>query len=266
MPASFPGRRLQSKAQPFTYWALGLAYEPHRALTSVHETNCTWCVVQVLLRAGPPGLKVAQIMDAACTMKLVAPDWAANRQSRTSQISNAMRNATLFEHVGNHKYAIATFPGVHPVPLKPSQGSVVWSKLSSTTPAAQFWAVTKLLIGWCAQHCACCCEFRPVNATGDLCVWLPTLHVQHTALHWTASCTMGMKYQQPLHGASVDTDIKALCSIPLCQLTLDVKPQSLSDTAHLCPAQLCPAAEEMMCALRCDALCREAVWREACTD
>ena len=94
---------------------------PFALFASHRDTKSATCL-QVLLRAGPHGLKVAQILDAACNMSLVAPDWASNRQSRASQISNAMRNTHLFVHVGDHKYAIANFPGVQHVPLKTSQG------------------------------------------------------------------------------------------------------------------------------------------------
>lgn len=80
-------------------------------------------MVQVLLRAGPQGLKVAQILDAACNMGLVRENWADNRASRASQISNAMRNTKLFVHVGDHRYAISKFPGVQLIPLKPAPGS-----------------------------------------------------------------------------------------------------------------------------------------------
>ena len=79
--------------------------------------------LQVLLHAGPKGLKVAQILDAVCSLGLVAEGWADNRASRASQISNAMRNTPLFVHVGDHKYAIAAFPGVHLVPLKSAPGN-----------------------------------------------------------------------------------------------------------------------------------------------
>ena len=80
------------------------------------------CVVQILLRAGPQGLRVAQILDAACNMGVVKENWAENRASRASQISNAMRNTKLFVHVGDHRYAIARFPGVQLIPLKPAPG------------------------------------------------------------------------------------------------------------------------------------------------
>ena len=80
-------------------------------------------MVQILLRAGPQGLKVAQILDAACNMGLVPGHWANNRASRASQISNAMRNTKLFVHVGDHRYAISKFPGVQLIPLKPAPGS-----------------------------------------------------------------------------------------------------------------------------------------------
>lgn len=93
--------------------------------------------MQVLLRAGPKGLKVAQILDAACNLGLKPEGWADNRASRASQISNAMRNTPLFVHVGDHKYAIATFPGVQLVSLKPAPGT------------ARTWAVYTLAVNVC---------------------------------------------------------------------------------------------------------------------
>ena len=79
--------------------------------------------MQVLLHAGPVGLKVANMVQAAKAMGLVASDWVSNKNSRSSQISNAIRNTDVFTHVGDHRYAIAGFPGVQHVPLKPQQGN-----------------------------------------------------------------------------------------------------------------------------------------------
>lgn len=80
--------------------------------------------VQVLLHAGPAGMKVAKIVETAQALGLVAADWvkADNKNSRSSQISNAIRNTDVFVHVGDHRYAIATFPGIEPVPLKTNSG------------------------------------------------------------------------------------------------------------------------------------------------
>ncbi|KAL3156973.1 hypothetical protein ABBQ38_001230 [Trebouxia sp. C0009 RCD-2024] len=93
-----------------------------QGLSSCRDTSVKSNAYKVLLRAGPKGLKVAQILDAACDLRLVEEGWASNRASRASQISNAMRNTPLFVHVGDHKYAIATFPGVQLVPLKSAPG------------------------------------------------------------------------------------------------------------------------------------------------
>ena len=90
---------------------------------ALYWRSCWPSVVQVLLRAGPQGLKVAQILDAACNMGLVKENWAENRASRASQISNAMRSTKLFVHVGDHRYAISRFPGVQLIPLKPAPGT-----------------------------------------------------------------------------------------------------------------------------------------------
>lgn len=79
--------------------------------------------MQVLLHAGPVGLKVSSVVQAAKAMGLVASDWVSNKNSRSSQISNAIRNTDMFTHVGDHRYAIAGFPGVQHVPLKPQQGT-----------------------------------------------------------------------------------------------------------------------------------------------
>ncbi|KAL3146375.1 hypothetical protein ABBQ32_003061 [Trebouxia sp. C0010 RCD-2024] len=93
-----------------------------QGLSSCRDTSVKSNAYKVLLRAGPKGLKVAQILDAACSLRLVEEGWASNRASRASQISNAMRNTPLFVHVGDHKYAIAAFPGVQLVPLKSASG------------------------------------------------------------------------------------------------------------------------------------------------
>ena len=79
---------------------------------------------QVLLHAGPAGMKVAKIVETAQALGLVPADWvkADNKNSRSSQISNAIRNTDVFVHVGDHRYAIATFPGIEPVPLKTNPG------------------------------------------------------------------------------------------------------------------------------------------------
>jgi len=79
--------------------------------------------MQVLLHAGPVGLKVSKVVEAAKAMGLVASDWVSNKNSRSSQISNAIRNTDMFTHAGDHRYAIAAFPGVQHVPLKPQQGT-----------------------------------------------------------------------------------------------------------------------------------------------
>ena len=70
-------------------------------------------------------MKKAHIVDKAKDMGLVAADWVTeeNRNSRSSQVSNAIRHSDLFTHVGDHKYAIASFPGVQPIPLKIPQGT-----------------------------------------------------------------------------------------------------------------------------------------------
>ncbi len=78
----------------------------------------------MLLHAGPEGLKVSKVAESAKAMGLVASDWVSNRNSRSSQISNAIRNTDMFTHVGDHRYAIAAFPGAQHVPLKPTQGTL----------------------------------------------------------------------------------------------------------------------------------------------
>ena len=69
-------------------------------------------------------MKVAKIVETAQALSLVAPDWLKpdNKNSRSSQISNAIRNTDVFVHVGDHRYALAVFPGVEAVPLKTTSG------------------------------------------------------------------------------------------------------------------------------------------------
>ena len=87
-------------------------------------------MVQVLLRAGPAGLKVAKVAESAKDMGLVPSDWVSNKNSRSSQISNAIRNTDVFVHVGDHRYAIASFPTVQMVPLKSFPGMLL-SKMTT---------------------------------------------------------------------------------------------------------------------------------------
>ncbi|KAA6423337.1 MAG: hypothetical protein FRX49_06789 [Trebouxia sp. A1-2] len=102
-----------------------------RGLYACREGTIKEITYKVLLHAGPVGLKVSKVVEAAKAMGLVASDWVSNKNSRSSQISNAIRNTDMFTHVGDHRYAIAGFPGVQHVPLKPQQG-----KKSGDKPAA----------------------------------------------------------------------------------------------------------------------------------
>ncbi|DBA95241.1 TPA: hypothetical protein ACH3X3_013138 [Trebouxia sp. C0006] len=102
-----------------------------RGLYACREGTIKEITYKVLLHAGPVGLKVSKVVEAAKAMGLVASDWVSNKNSRSSQISNAIRNTDMFTHVGDHRYAIAAFPGVQHVPLKPQQG-----KKSGDKPAA----------------------------------------------------------------------------------------------------------------------------------
>ena len=79
------------------------------------------------------------MVDRAKDMGLVAADWVTgeNRNSRSSQISNAIRHSDLFTHVGDHKYAIAKFPGVESVPLKAPQGKWTSNLVTSHERVAQ---------------------------------------------------------------------------------------------------------------------------------
>lgn len=104
---TFPGKQ-------FPLLILHMSYLSYSACTRA---------MQVLLHAGPVGLKVSKVVEAAKAMGLVASDWVSNKNSRSSQISNAIRNTDMFTHVGDHRYAIAAFPGVQHVPLKPQQGT-----------------------------------------------------------------------------------------------------------------------------------------------
>ena len=100
------------------------------------DTHCLF-TLQVLLYAGPAGLKVAKVAEAAKAMGLVASDWDVNKSSRASQISNAIRHTDSFTHVGDHRYAIATFPGVQHVPLK-EKGTL--PSLSSLLNSCMTWS------------------------------------------------------------------------------------------------------------------------------
>ncbi|KAL0026237.1 hypothetical protein WJX77_004600 [Trebouxia sp. C0004] len=102
-----------------------------RGLYACKEGTIKEITYKVLLHAGPVGLKVSSVVQAAKAMGLVASDWVSNKSSRSSQISNAIRHTDIFTHVGDHRYAIAGFPGVQHVPLKPQQG-----KRSGEKPAA----------------------------------------------------------------------------------------------------------------------------------
>lgn len=85
--------------------------------TVFSPVQLTTSLSQVLLYAGPAGLKVAKIVEKAVSFGLVAPDWVQNKNSRSSQVSNGIRNTDLFVHIGEHHYAIAALPGVKEVPL-----------------------------------------------------------------------------------------------------------------------------------------------------
>ena len=87
--------------------------------TRITRNDSYMLCVQVLLHAGPAGMNVAKIVETAEVLGLVPAVWlkADKKKSRNSQIGEAIRRTDVFVHVGDHRYAIATFPGIEPVPL-----------------------------------------------------------------------------------------------------------------------------------------------------